>query len=206
MVLRWPLATKAAALLSMAPILGGKIPRPLEGASTVLDFARGAAFLDRPFTSVTRGVVPPLRNRACPRSVVIVEQRIVVLGALLSCHAAAAMASRPKSSGGYKRSVASRARYIYIYVYVRAPGPLHYKPSARGLALERHAKLGRRSPIVIFYSLFCDCGAQSRTKDFYRSPGRCERALKKPWRAPKPFQDAYPADNAQPSRSAPAAR
>ena len=50
---------------------------------------------------------------------------------------------------------------------------------------------------MIFYSLFCDCGAQSRTKDFYRSPGRCERALKKPWRAPKPFQDAYPADNLQ---------
>jgi hypothetical protein len=138
-------------------------------------------------------------KRACPRSVCdsrtanCCSRRIT----FLSC-SGRAMASRPKSSGGYKRS--ERARYMCVCA---PPRPPSLQTPARGLALERHARLGRRSPILIFCSLFCDRGTQSRTKDFYRSPGRCEHALKKPWRGPKPFQDAYPADNAQPSRSSP---
>ncbi len=40
---------------------------------------------------------------------------------------------RGRSRQGLQAQRSERARYIYIYVCAR-PDPLHYKPSARGLA------------------------------------------------------------------------
>src|SRR5258708_7034 len=147
---------------------------------------RGAAFLDRPFTSVTRGVVP-LRNRACPRSVCDSRTAKCCSRRTLSRHAAAAMASRPKSSGGYKRSVASE-RAVYMCA---PPAPFITNPQRGAWLWRAPCEAGEAIANNDILLPVLRLRAQSRTEDFYRSPGRCEHALKKSWPEPRSFQHAY---------------
>ena len=97
------------------------------------------------------------------------------------------MASRPKSSGGYKRSVASE-RAVYMCA---PPAPFITNPQRGAWLWRAPCEAGEAIANNDILLPVLRLRAQSRTEDFYRSPGRCEHALKKSWPEPRPFQDAY---------------
>ena len=179
----------------IAPILGGKIPKALGGSQYCLGLHARCRVRRPAFHLRNERSSAPQKSGLVRDRYVIVEQQSCSRRTL-SHHAATAMASRPKSSGGYKRSVASeRARYMCA-------------PLSAGLGFgARHARLGRRianGDILLPVLRLRGPKPDQRLLALAREMRACgEETLARAETFPRRVR---PAEDAQPSRSSPGAR